>query len=108
MHANQKRREGGAPVRLETHSFPVPGRDSLAISFGRLTFLPAVPTSWPFTCLTLLEYFLDIRHCDRHCRYSDIFFWDLFSTHCAPDAGTINVTSGNFQCRGREKEVCTL
>lgn len=108
MHANQKRREGGAPVRLETHSFPVPGRDSLAISFGRLTFLPAVPTSWTFTCLTLLEYFLDIITVIGTADTVIYSFWDLFSTHCAPDAGTINLTSGSFQCRGREKEVCTL
>lgn len=91
MHANQKDREGGAPVKLETHSLPVPGHDSLAISFGQLAFLPAAPTSWPLTCLTLLEYFLDIRHCDGHCRHRDTFPLPAIRWHYSPDLRQFSV-----------------
>lgn len=68
---------------------------------------PAVPTSLPFTCLVLLEY-LDARHRHRRCRHRATIFRDLLCTHPMPGAGTVNLTSGNFQWGGREGKRKTL
>lgn len=73
----------------------------------RLAFLPAVPTSLPFTCLLCLSILMPgivTGAADTKLQF--------FGIYCVPsplsDAGTINLTSGSFQWGRREEKRETL